>query len=298
MAGQHDIRTPHMTREGGDRLPPAVVRAVSCPVCGESLTQSPTALRCPAGHSFDIARQGYVNFLGARPRTPLADSTEMATARSEFLAAGHYAALADNLAALVARLVPGGGLVVDAGAGTGYYLAVVLDHLTEAVGLALDSSTAGLRRAARAHSRAAAIGWDVWQPWPLRTGSAAAILNVFAPRNPDEFHRVLAPEGTLAVVTPTQDHLAELRAWVDLLGIQEDKLDQVDTALAGRFRLVDREPLSVELALDADDVRRLVQMGPNAHHLDRGDRRARLAALRGGVEVTASFVLSAYRPVH
>lgn len=109
---------------------------------------------------------------------------------------------------------------------------------------------------------------------------------------------MLAPEGTLAVVTPTQDHLAELRAWVDLLGIQEDKLDQVDTALAGRFRLVDREPLSVELALDADDVRRLVQMGPNAHHLDRGDRRARLAALRGGVEVTASFVLSAYRPVH
>lgn len=287
-----------MTRGDGDRLPPALLRAVSCPVCGEALTQSPTALRCPAGHSFDFARQGYVNLLGARPRTPMADSTEMATARSEFLAAGHYAPMAERLAALAARFVPGGGLVVDAGAGTGYYLAVVLDHLPGAAGLALDSSTAGLRRAARAHPRAGAIGWDVWQRWPMRTGSAAAILNVFAPRNPDEFHRVLASEGVLLVVTPTRAHLAELRAWVDLLEIQDDKLDQVDSALAGEFRLVDRERLSVELALDAGDVRRLVQMGPNAHHLDRGDRRARLAALRGTVEVTASFVLSAYRPVH
>ncbi|WP_197681764.1 putative RNA methyltransferase [Actinopolymorpha singaporensis] len=267
-------------------------------MCGSSLTRAPGVLRCPQRHSFDVARQGYVNLLSARSRPPLADSGDMATARAEFLAAGHYAPLAGRLSEGVAALLPTDlheGLVVDAGAGTGYYLGAVLDRLPAASGLALDASVPGLRRAARSHERVGAVGWDIWQPWPLATGSASAVMNVFAPRNPAEFARVLRPGGVLAVVTPTAGHLAELRTLVTMLDVHEGKLDQLDSSLAGEFEPAVRETSTVELTLSPDDVRRVVAMGPNAHHLDRGDQRARLAELTEPVRATASFVLSFFR---
>ena len=104
---------------------------LACPVCGRGFTLRPLALRCASGHSFDIARQGYVNLLpgGARPGT--ADTMEMVAARQAFLAAGHYAPLAGAIADLAAATVPAGPrpCVLDAGSGPGYYLAAVLDRL-------------------------------------------------------------------------------------------------------------------------------------------------------------------------
>src|ERR1700730_16300248 len=96
--------------------PGPVVDALLCPVCRELLTRSGGALQCSAGHSFDIARQGYVNLLGRADGDPAA----MVADRAAFLAAGHYAPLAKRLAEQAADCAP--GLVVDAGAGTGYYL--------------------------------------------------------------------------------------------------------------------------------------------------------------------------------
>jgi len=104
---------------------------LACPVCGRGFILRPPALRCASGHSFDIARQGYVNLLpgGARPGT--ADTAEMVAARQAFLTAGHYAPLAGAIADLAAATVAAGPrpCVLDAGSGPGYYLAAVLDRL-------------------------------------------------------------------------------------------------------------------------------------------------------------------------
>ncbi|GGX31327.1 hypothetical protein GCM10010341_60970 [Streptomyces noursei] len=96
------------------------------------------------------------------------------------------------------------GTVVDVGCGTGYYLAGVLDQLPDPRGLGLDASVRALRSAARAHRRAAAASWDVFRPFPLVDQAADVVLDVFAPRNPSEFHRVLRPSGRLIVVRPTE----------------------------------------------------------------------------------------------
>ena len=84
---------------------------LTCPVCGcgfppPAAGPPPAALRCATGHSFDVARQGYVNLLpgGARPGT--ADTAEMVTARQTFLSAGHYAPLAEGVAAVAAAAWP------------------------------------------------------------------------------------------------------------------------------------------------------------------------------------------------
>ncbi|TQJ02325.1 putative RNA methyltransferase [Amycolatopsis cihanbeyliensis] len=277
------------------RLPSAVLRALRCSVCGERLSPGERAVRCPNRHSFDLAKQGYVNLLHAKVDAGTADTAEMVAARTEFLAAGHYARLAEVLAGRAADLL-GGGLVLDAGGGTGYYLARVLDAVPAATGLALDVSAAALRRAARAHPRAGAAVWNLWQEWPLGTGVADLLLNVFAPRNAAEFHRVLRPGGALLVVSPGPDHLAELAGRLGLLAVDEDKRERLDTALAEYFTPAERTSCGGGVLLDPADARRAVLMGPNAHHLHRDGLADRLGALTEPIEVTTAFEVSTYLP--
>ncbi|MEV0610514.1 putative RNA methyltransferase [Polymorphospora rubra] len=281
-----------------------VTTYLRCPVCRQPLAAVPAgaarALRCPRGHSFDLARQGYVNLTAGRV-THTGDTAEMVAARDAFLSAGHYdfvsRALADASAGAVAAAAAGGSpLVVDAGAGTGRHLAAVLDAAPDAVGLALDVSKPAVRRAARAHPRAAAALADSWGTLPIADGAAAVLLNVFAPRNGAEFRRVLRPDGTLLVVTPADDHLAELVDRLDLLRVDPAKADRVAGSLADHFEPAERSTHRRTLPLDRAQVRTLVGMGPSAWHTDGHGLDARIAGLAEPVEVTASVVLGRYRP--
>ncbi|MEV7329234.1 putative RNA methyltransferase [Micromonospora sp. NPDC093244] len=283
-------------------MDPHILDRLRCPVCGEPLAEATAgtarALRCPRRHSFDIARQGYVNLLAGRA-PHVGDTAEMVAARSDFLAAGHYDLISGALADAAAQAVPGLGaypLVVDAGAGTGRYLGAVLAALPDAVGLALDVSKPALRRAARAHPRAAAALADTWQRLPLADGSTAVLLNVFAPRNGPEFHRVLDPAGTLLVITPAADHLGELVDALDLLRVDPDKADRVAANLGGHFTPASSTVHRAELTLTRTEVATLVGMGPSAWHTDPHALAARMAALPEPVRVTVAVRLDAHRP--
>ncbi|WP_410636022.1 putative RNA methyltransferase [Amycolatopsis sp. cmx-4-83] len=274
---------------GNDPLPPRVVEALRCSVCGDLIGLADRTLRCGNRHSFDLARQGYVNLLHARIPAGTADTAEMVAARADFLASGAYRGLADELARACAEA---DDLVVDAGAGTGYYLARVLDA-SGAFGLALDVSAAALKRAARAHPRLGAAVWNLWEPWPVGDEVASVVLNVFAPRNGPEFHRVLRPGGLLVVAAPAPDHLRELGDLV--LAVDERKDERLDGTLGEYFARTGRTAVRQEVELSPEQVRQVVGMGPAGFHLDRGDRRARLAALSEPQVVTVSFTVSTYR---
>ena len=279
-----------------------------CPVCGRGFTLSRPALRCAGGHSFDIARQGYVNLLpgGARPGT--ADTAEMVAARQAFLAAGHYAPLAAAIADLAAATVPPGlrPCVLDAGSGPGYYLAAVLDRLaarppgpgpadgTGPVGLAMDISARALRRAARAHPAIGAVGWDTWRPFPVRDAVMSLVLDVFAPRNAAEFHRVLRDDGVLIVVTPAPGHLAELTG-AGLLAVDERKDERLAASLGAHFTLARDQGLSLGLRLTRAEAGALAGMGPSARHPGPSGGR-RLAARTEPIDATAAFRIACYRP--
>jgi 23S rRNA (guanine745-N1)-methyltransferase len=264
------------------------VDLLRCPVCGAGLSESEGALRCASGHSFDIARQGYVNLVPGP-----ADTVPMVEAREAFLGEGHYRRLSEALAEEAAE-ASGPGAVVDIGAGTGYHLARVLDALPERIGLALDSSSAALRRAARAHPRAAAVGADAWQALPLGDGVAALILSVFAPRNPAEMARVVAPGGVLLALTPTTRHLHELVGPLGLLSVPEEKADRLDTQLASHFSLAERRPIEYSMFLTRDEAAQIVRMGPSAWHVDEQTVAERLALLPDPLTVTASVSMSRY----
>jgi 23S rRNA (guanine745-N1)-methyltransferase len=289
----------------------AVLPYLRCPNCGSALVTlgAPGPLRCARGHSFDIARQGYATLTAGRtPHT--GDSTEMIADRERFLAAGHYAFIAEALATTAARVVPGltgaravapgasgsatagsaAGLVVDAGTGTGYYLARVLDELPAAVGLGLDVSKPALRRAARAHQRADAALADLWRPLPLADSAAALILDVFAPRNGAEFHRVLHADGALLVVTPAADHLAELIDAFGLIRVDPDKADRVSDSLGTHLTPTDTTAHRHRMHLNGDEIRTLIGMTPSARHTGAGD-----AGPTAAMDVTAAIDLTIYR---
>ncbi|WP_083977083.1 putative RNA methyltransferase [Kitasatospora azatica] len=271
-----------------------IARYLTCPHCahGLALDAAGRTLRCPEGHAFDVAKQGYVSLLPGDAHTGTGDTAEMVAARADFLAAGHYAPIA---AALASAAAGSQGLVVDLGAGTGYYLARVLDALENGVGAALDISKFALRRAAKAHPRAGAVVCDAWRPLPLADGCADLVLNVFAPRNGPEIHRVLRPGGRLLLVSPTTRHLRELVDELGLLAVDEEKDRRIEQKLSPWLTPVGREEVEFELRLTHRDAAAVVGMGPNAWHTEPGRLAAALAALPEPVTVTGSVRVAVYQ---
>lgn len=273
---------------------PDVLAALRCPHCRRPLAEGARGLRCDAGHAFDVARQGYVNFVVGRPSGLVGDDADMVAARVRVLEAGHFAPLAEALAATAADAPA--GLVVDVGAGTGWYLARVLDATPADAGLAVDLSRFAARRAARAHPRAAAAVADARAPLPLADGCAALVLDVFAPRNGPELRRILRDDGLLVVVTPAREHLAELRGVLGLLDVDPEKERRVADALAPHFERRSSAPVRWTLALARADVLALAGMGPSARHVGVEALAARAASLPEPARVTASVVVECWRP--
>jgi 23S rRNA (guanine745-N1)-methyltransferase len=273
------------------------VDLLACPHCGGDLEDEGRTLRCARGHSFDVARQGYVALIPGGELRHHGDTRAMVEARAAFLDSGHFDPILARAAELAGFSADVPGAVIDVGAGTGHYLARVLDAWPQRSGLALDASRAAAARAARAHPRAGSVMCDVWGDLPVRTGVAAVVLNAFAPRNGPEMRRVLHDRGTLVIVHPTRSHLQELVEALGLLSVGEDKDDRIGHQMEPWFEPIERTGLGYRVSLQAHELEALVAMGPSAWHVDPDALAERIASLRPPIEVTVSVSLTAYRPM-
>lgn len=220
----------------------------------------------------------------------------MLEARAALLASGVYGPIAEAVADAVAEAVARAGLsaedrgrharaydapapawgaasglsVADLGCGTGYYAARLVDRLPVVRLLAADRSPEAVRATLRALGDlkpTTGIVLDLWRPLPLRDASADVLLDVFAPRNPPEYARVLASGGALIVVVPTAAHLSGLRETAGMLDIPagKDALVVEQFVAAGLQRSASTR---VEYDIEADASTRalIAGMGPSAHH--------------------------------
>ena len=264
-----------------------------CPNCFLPLSPAgPLTLHCGAGHSFDANKRGYVSLVAGGARRLVGDSTAMVDARALFLATGWYEPLRDRLAGRVAAENP--TRVLDVGCGTGYYLQGVLTRSPDVCALGMDLSPVAVARTVSGRGNIDGLVADVWSPLPVRDASADVVLNVFAPRNPSEFHRVLREDGILVVVVPQATHLQELRAAGLALDVPPNKGDQLSETLSPSFELETRDELSSSLRLDPAQASALIGMGPSAHHTDADAVAQQLSGLQ---TVTASFELLGYRRI-
>lgn len=251
-------------------------------------------MRCGAGHSFDVARQGYVSLLTGASTKMTGDTAAMLDARAAFQGGGHFAPIATAVATAVTSGDDAPATVLEVGAGTGYYLNGVLVAAPDARGIALDVAKPAARRGARAHPRAASVLADAWRGLPIRDGALSRVLSVFAPRNPSEVARALATDGLFVVATPTERHLAELIGPLGMVSVDPDKDRRLAKAMSGHFESVDRTVVEYSMRLARADVRNVVAMGPSAHHAELSED-SRLATIPEVADVTASVLVSTYR---
>ncbi|WP_016932066.1 putative RNA methyltransferase [Rhodococcus sp. R1101] len=275
-----------------------VIDLLACPHCESALDLDDNVVVCDRGHSFDVARQGYVSLLAGGSTPFTGDTAEMIAARADFLGAGHYDPIRDAVADVCAESTDDTvAAILEVGAGTGRYLASVLDAIPTARGIGLDVSKPAVRRIARSHPRTGAILADAWQRLPVRSASLTHVLSIFAPRNAAESHRVLAPGGTLVVATPTSEHLCELVALPGMVSVDDKKTERLSSALSGHFERVGRTDVRFTAALPRDVLGLVAGMGPSAHHVTSERREQLLASLSDPFEVTVSVTVTAWRRI-
>lgn len=247
-----------------------------CPNCKKPLNKGQKQYFCPSGHSFDIAKQGYVNLLlsshigAGKP----GDSKEMLKSRREFLDKGYYQEFSDTLNNMVVETLkaePCDNMsIFDAGCGEGYYVNRLKQSLsafdnTKTLDMyGIDVSKSAIQYAA---GRDKDIHFAVASSYhvPLLDNSVDYILCIFAPRDEQEFKRILKPSGKLLVAAPGPRHLYSLRKFIydspDIIG-------QKGTIEEG-FKLLEHKIVSYSITInDKEDIFNLFNMTPYSRHAD------------------------------
>jgi len=233
---------------------------VLCPICGKPLTQGQARWFCGKGHSFDVARQGYVNLLPVSQKHSKrpGDTREQVAARREFLDSGVYLPVAETLRELAGAARP--HTMLDVGCGEGYYLTKVQASLPELEGWGVDISKDAVRYAAVRNKRATFLTATA-SHLPFADGQFDVLSSVFALTLPEEFARVLRPGGRFLQVTAGEDHLLGLKSVIYPEIFHKDK--QPETALPG-FALEASRMLEFEFTLESNAaVMQLLAMTPH-----------------------------------
>ncbi|KEF32386.1 Ribosomal RNA large subunit methyltransferase A [Marinobacter nitratireducens] len=267
-------------------------QSLACPLDGTPLTRSDRSWTCCSGHSFDIARQGYVHLLPVqkkRSKDP-GDSKEMVAARQRFLNTGHYGPIADAVNRAVLEGSEEGELAcLDAGCGEGYYLrklaaSIPVSLALSALGLDI-SKWAVLAAAKQEKGGGYVVGSNA--NLPVLPGSVDRVLCLFGFPVYSEFHRVLRPGGRVIQVDAGPDHLRELR---EIIYPELKPTRDRDPAAPEGFSAVSTEEIRYELALDGrDTIGDLLAMTP---HLYRASAEGREKAQRlESIRVTVSALV-------
>ncbi|MGQ7241883.1 putative RNA methyltransferase [Salinicola sp. V024] len=294
-------------------MSPTSFSALACPLDGDPMHREGQTWRCAAGHSYDIARQGYTHLLPVqhkRSRDP-GDSKAMVAARQRFLNAGHYQPIADAVARIVLARRPAAGPLhcLDAGCGEGYYLRQLMEAQSDAgagdaslslLGLDIskwavlsaakqDKSAAKQERAELSAAKQARVlqrdaHKDAGATWvvasnahlPVQSNSLDCVLCLFGFPVYPEFMRVLRPGGVLVQADVGPDHLRELREVIYPSLKPERELSE-----AAPEGLIRHESESIRYSLTLDNAEAIADLLAMTPHLYRAsaDGRARAQAL-------------------
>jgi len=236
---------------------------LACPVrdCHLPLVREQRRFVCPSGHSFDVARSGYINLLQPQDRRSKqpGDTVAAVAARRRLHDRGVSEPLLQAIAEIIAASLS--DVVLDAGCGDGFYLGTLARQIGfDAHGV--DISIPAIDAAAKRYPECewAVANADRYVPYADR--SFSLVLSITARMNAPEFRRVLREDGRLLVALPAPDDLIELR------GAGRDRVSRTVETFASEFRLVDQRRVTTVAELDAaavEDVLKSIYRPMQAH---------------------------------
>ncbi|OOR92454.1 methyltransferase [Moraxella caviae] len=269
---------------------------LSCPICQTPLvlncTQTPKTYQCASKHSYDVAKEGYVNLHVVQHKNSkrAGDTPESVQARRRFLAQGFYEPLRTKIGEILSdsALFFKPFSVLDIGCGEGYYTARLAECAKMVFGL--DIAKSAVQASAKAHKNTANITWVVGTGavLPMMDGSIDVCTSFFSPLPKREMCRVLKANGYLLLATPAPNHLFSLRKrlFEQVVPHSPDKfLDE----LAPEFRLVHSWQIDSELSLDGQSLSDLIDMTPYTYKA-RLENKTALKSL-AEFKTSASFML-------
>jgi 23S rRNA (guanine745-N1)-methyltransferase len=240
-------------------------------------------------HNFDLSKEGYLSLLhGRTDYKGIGDDKQMVQARVRV----HKLSAFSDLAEAIAGYCPRDGArhdILDIGCGDGFFLDHVTRHVaTAGNGVGVDISKEALAKAAKTYPSTFFIRTDAsHNRLPFEDSSFGLVLSIFAPRPIDEIRRVLRSDGSWLVVTATQDHLKEIRAFLPLAAIGAGKMD---APTSRSYAVVKSGIFNRELQMAHHELVSIVEMSPSIHRLRResGDKWSE----RVPRELTVTFSIS------
>lgn len=268
-----------------------------CPICRQALTADSTSLRCPSGHSYDIARSGYVNLHrpGIKSNARSGDPEDMVASRRAFLAGGYYDRYVRECAGVVRRLLPSPPeFFIDAACGEGHHTLILADELSPGFTVGIDAAKKAADVAQKSSNRAGIpgerrfIAGNIFD-MPLADSSADLMTVLFAPIPAQEAFRVLRPGGLLAVCSAGEDHLIELRRVI----YDEVRKKESVVPLPEGFEAAASAGISYRVVLDKNALCNLFAMTPFCRRVGKEGKR-RLDAADGG-EMTVHVNVTVFK---
>jgi 23S rRNA (guanine745-N1)-methyltransferase len=247
--------------------------------CGMPLAREERRLVCARGHSFDVARSGYINLLQPQDRRSKqpGDTVAAVRARRRLHDRGVTQPLLGGIAELAGAA--SGDVVLDAGCGDGFYLGSLAGQ-TGFDAHGVDISTPAVDAAARRFPDCEWIAANADRFVPYADRSFSLVLSITARMNASEFRRVLGDDGRLLVAVPAPDDLVELR------GQGRDRAARTVETFATEFTLADQRRITTSADLDAGSV----------HDLLVSIYRPMRSQPAGAMRVTFSLDLLLFRP--
>lgn len=255
-----------------------------CPVCGETLICDQRSMRCSNGHSFDVAKEGYVNLLRSSKNGDLiGDDKISARMRRDFLNKGYYALLKDELCRIFGDK---NGSVLDICCGEGYYTAAMGENPNLQV-YGFDISREMVRLAAKRGNGTYFVA--NMARIPVATESMDFCTHLFAPFQEESFASVLKPGGRLYTVIPGSHHLWGLKQAVYDTPYENDEI-LPETKL---LRLISKRKITGTITLASqEDIHAVFRMTPYFFHTSQKDKDKLLG--HESLETSIEFVIGEY----
>ncbi len=266
------------------------MKNIICPVCRKPLEEKERTLCCADGHSFDKAKEGYVNLLsgGHKKGSLIGDNKDMAVSRRSFLEKGYFDSLAQALIEFIKKNSAACPHIVDICCGEGYYSHRIKQEIDCSVS-AFDLSKEMVRLAAKRKNGNFHFVANL-SAIPIEEKSADVGIHLFAPFHEKEFSRIIKDDGFILSAVAGENHLFELKELLYDKPYKNDEKPPETSAL----QLCDKIKITSKILLScAEDIDALFKMTPYYYHTSQQDK-SKLDGI-DKLEVTTDFVIFVYR---